>query len=262
MRIFVDAADPREIEEALKTGTVDGITIDLKLISPEINLQTFFNTILALIKKHKPGAHLDIGGAFFQKPGQASKFAKTIKDIVKYEHFSVQIPIGFHESAIISELKKHKILVNCVACMTINQGILAALTGAEYVSFLWSDIRDSAEMEKAETDTDDLPENPEQLKFKYKEMGRALDKALLDPFDLDPEKVVGATHRLFDFHKLPTKIIACSIRSPVDARDAFLAGADIVAIPLGILKEMSDHFMTEKVIDQFRDCFREQKSDE
>ena len=76
-------------------------------------------------------------------------------------------------------------------------------------------------------------------------------KKILDYDDFNPFKVVSATRRIFDEDKIPSEIIAGSMRGAVDVRDARLAGAHIVTVPPKFFPDMINHFKTEEVINQF-----------
>jgi len=253
MEIWIDTTDLTEIETALQTGVVDGITMDWKLIPPKfvINPRPFAKEVLALIKRHKPDTHLDVGGVFFKKPNQTLGFARMIEETFNYKHLTVQIPIGFYELAVIRELAQNKMSVNCVACMDVNQGILAAKAGAKYVSFFWNYIRDGIKEKETEI-IDSSTESEKKFEFQ-KEIDKINEKRSMDGNDFNPEFVVGTFFQLSEHHKWPIKTIAHSIEGLIDVRDAALVRANIIVLPLSLLKNMPEHFMTEMVIEATRD---------
>ena len=56
---------------------------------------------------------------------------------------------------------------------------------------------------------------------------------------------------IFDNYDYPTEILVASIRNPIHVLDAALAGADISTMPLSVAKQMANHPLTDKGIQQF-----------
>jgi len=73
----------------------------------------------------------------------------------------------------------------------------------------------------------------------------------LDKNDFDPFWVVKSTRQILDQDKIPSEIIAGSMRGAVDVRDARLAGAHIVTVPPKFFPDMISHFKTDQVVNQF-----------
>ena len=122
--------------------------------------------------------------------------------------------------------------------MSVNQGIMAASAGANYVSFFWGRIRDG-------------------VNEKYdKEREEAEKIGALDLDDFNPSRVVGMSRAIFSEQFPKVKIIVGSIRQAKDVRDATLAGAHIVTVPPKFLKSMLQHFKTDEVVGQFFADFR------
>ena|GEM_PF-3134350 len=72
--------------------------------------------------------------------------------------------------------------------------------------------------------------------------------------DFDPASVVRRTREIFDRENLKCEIIAGSIRTIWDVRDAMLAGAHIVTVPYKFFAEfpkLVQHFKTDEVVNQF-----------
>src|SRR5258708_39748559 len=59
-----------------------------------------------------------------------------------YKHINIKVPVGWDELAVIAELARRNIPVNCTCCMSYNQAVMAARAGAKYVSIFWGRIRD------------------------------------------------------------------------------------------------------------------------
>lgn len=235
MKIFIDSANLNDIEEALKRGFAEGITTNPSLLAkePKSSFEAHIGKIVELIKKHQPGIHLSV--EVFSRDQkiileQAQKFMKQFA----YPQMSIKVQVGWDELETIKKLSAAGISVNCTACMNVTQAVMAARAGAKYVSLFWGRIRDGG--------TDANMSNERDAAFARK----SLDKS-----DFDPFKVVQATRQIFDQDKIPSEIIAGSMRSAVDVRDARLAGAHIVTVPPKFFPDMISHFKTDQVVNQF-----------
>jgi transaldolase len=56
---------------------------------------------------------------------------------------------------------------------------------------------------------------------------------------------------IFDNYALSTQILAASIRSPEHVKQAALAGADVCTVPLGVIKKLLNHPLTDRGIATF-----------
>ncbi len=54
-----------------------------------------------------------------------------------------------------------------------------------------------------------------------------------------------------DYYEFDTEVIAASIRHPLHAKQAALAGAHIATIPFGVIDKMMNHPLTENGIKKF-----------
>ncbi|KKT29451.1 hypothetical protein A3G55_00615 [Candidatus Giovannonibacteria bacterium RIFCSPLOWO2_12_FULL_44_25] len=235
MKIFIDSANLTDIEEALKRGFAEGITTNPSLLAkePKGSFESHIGAIIDLINKYKPGIHLSVE-VFSRDKEIILKQAREFIREFGYPQISIKVQVGWGELETIKKLSEMGISVNCTACMSVTQAVMAARAGAKYVSLFWGRIRDGG------TDAAMLKER-EETKAK-----KALDDA-----DFDPIRVVSATRRIFDESKINSEIIAGSMRSVVDVRDARLAGAHIVTVPPKFFPDMISHFKTDQVVNQF-----------
>ncbi|MCR4334648.1 MAG: fructose-6-phosphate aldolase [Patescibacteria group bacterium] len=214
MKIFIDSANLLEIENALKKGFISGVTTNPSLLAkePKSGFEKHIKKIVTLLNKYDSKLSLSVE-VFSRDPKEIIEQAKRFKKIFKYKNLSIKVQIGWNELEAINTLSKAGISVNCTACMNVTQALLATNAGARYVSLFWCRIRDGA-----------------------------LDK---------PQDVVSATRKLLDEGKSKSEIIAGSIRSVEDVRDAFIAGAHIVTVPPKFFIPMVEHFKTTEAVDQF-----------
>lgn len=214
MKIFVDTANLAEIEEALERGFPAGITTNPSIIAREekADLREHIGKIIRLLEKHGYDIPLSIE-VFSTKPEEMIRQAEDfVRYFGGYRSLNVKVPIGWDELAVIRELRRHDIKINCTCCMSYNQALLAAGAGANYVSLFFNRIKDGGD---------------------------------------DPVAVVRAVATTFRLRECRTEIIVGSIRQVSDIAVAMQAGADIVTVPPKILRQMPQHPKTDEVVQQF-----------
>jgi len=124
----------------------------------------------------------------------------------------VKIPISASGLEAISVLSKERIKTNLTLCFSLNQALLGAIAGATYVSLF---------------------------------VGR------LDDIGHDGMQLVSEIVKVFDRYKLPSQVIAASIRHPLHVIVAAQAGAHIATIPYTVLMQMIKHPLTDIGISRF-----------
>lgn len=129
----------------------------------------------------------------------------------------VKIPMSVAGLEAISVLSKEGIPTNLTLCFSVNQAILGAVAGATYVSSF---------------------------------VGR------LDDVGHDGMQLVAEIVEVFEHYKLPTKVIAASIRHPLHVTAAAKAGAHIATIPYSVLMQMVKHPLTDIGITRFAEDWR------
>ncbi|MDR3239286.1 MAG: fructose-6-phosphate aldolase [Clostridiales bacterium] len=73
----------------------------------------------------------------------------------------------------------------------------------------------------------------------------------LDDVGSDSITLIEQTADIFSIHKIPTEIIAASIRHPIHVIESARAGAHIATIPYGVIIQMSRHPLTDLGIERF-----------
>ncbi len=126
---------------------------------------------------------------------------------------NIKIPITAEGLKATSYLRQEQIKVNMTLCFSANQALLGALAGATYVSIFIGRLDDAGHD------------------------GMAVVEDALTMLDNYPE--------------LDTQLIAASIRHPLHATYAALAGADIATVPYKVLMQMIQHPMTDTGIRRF-----------
>lgn len=127
-------------------------------------------------------------------------------------NITVKLPMTPDGLKACSVFKSEGIKTNITLIFSANQALLAARAGASYVSPF---------------------------------LGR------LDDIGHNGMDLVGTIAQIFELHNIDTEIIAASIRHPQHVTDAALHGAHIGTMPIGVMKQMFKHPLTDKGIDAF-----------
>ncbi|MES2953217.1 MAG: transaldolase family protein [Patescibacteria group bacterium] len=237
MKLFLDTANLADIEEAFQSGYIEGVTTNPSLLAkePKGNYLAHMKKIVALCKKYSKTASLSVE-VFATDKKEMVKQAVEFSKALKYKHLAIKIPISYKGEnylSVIRELSDRGIIVNATACMTPMQLVSAAASGAQFVSLFYNRVRDGATEEKYDAERTKL------------EM-----EGVIEQNDYDPNSVlVETTDLLIDYPK--ARIIAGSIRTPLDVKYAGLAGADIVTASPAIFKKMFGHYKTDHAVGQF-----------
>jgi transaldolase len=125
----------------------------------------------------------------------------------------VKIPMSEPGLEAIARLRAEGIRTNCTLVFSTNQGLLAAKAGAVLISPF---------------------------------VGR------LDDINQEGMIIVRQLAEIFAIHDIRAEVLAASIRHPLHATQAALAGAHIATLPFKVLKQMVHHPLTESGIVQFR----------
>jgi transaldolase len=214
MKIFVDSANLVEIEEALERGFPAGITTNPSILSKEErgDFREHIKKIIGLVERYGYDIPLSVEVFSTDPTEMVAQAEDFVRHFGGYGNLYVKVPIGWDELAVIRELRRRGVKVNCTCCMSVNQAIMAARAGANFVSLFYGRIRD---------------------------------------IGYDAASVVRATRQVFREGQVPAEIIVGSIRHIHDVNEAFLAGADIVTVPPKFFRQMVSHPKTDEAVHQF-----------
>jgi len=148
----------------------------------------------------------------------ATQMVNEARDIVTWApNIAVKIPATAAGLEATSILSKEGVSVNFTLCFSLNQALLAALAGAAYVSPFVGRL-------------DDIGHD-----------GMGLVKEIVD---------------VYAHYKLPTQVIAASIRHAQHCVQAAQAGAHIATVPYAVLTQMIKHPLTDTGVVRFREDFK------
>jgi transaldolase len=224
MKLFVDTANLDELEQCLKRGFPSGVTTNPSILSKEQrrDFREHINDMIAVLKKYNADIPLSVE-VFTADPEEMLPQAEAfLSHFGHYPNLNIKVPVGWNELAVIAELRRRGIRVNCTCCMSYNQAIMAARAGANYVSLFWGRIRD---------------------------------------IGYDAGSVVRAVHETLREWKSDSEIIVGSIRHIADINEAMQAGADILTVPPKFFPQMCGHPKTDEAVKQFVTEFQKWQSE-
>ena len=73
----------------------------------------------------------------------------------------------------------------------------------------------------------------------------------IDDIGLDGMELIQQIRQIFDNYGMPTKILAASIRHPKHMLDCALVGEDVATVPLGVIKQLMNHPLTDIGLQKF-----------
>lgn len=205
MQLYIDTANVEEIREIAGWGILSGVTTNPSLAAKYGRpFREVVSEIAAIVDG--PISAEVIGLEWEGMVTEGRELAKISPNVV------IKIPItpdGLHATKVLSS---EGIKVNMTLVFSANQALLAASSGASYVSPFVGRLDDVGQ--------------------------RGMDLV---------EEIVD----IFTNYDISTEVIAASIRHPQHVTEAALAGAHISTIPYSVFKQMSEHPLTEKGIDRF-----------
>lgn len=205
MKFFVDTAEINEIKELAATGLLDGVTTNPSLIAKS---GRDFKEVIAEICAAVEGpvsaevTALDADGMV----AEGKKLAKIAKNV------AVKVPLTLDGLKACRTLSQAGTMVNVTLCFSANQALLAAKSGATFISPF---------------------------------IGR------LDDINIDGMELIREIRQIYDNYDFNTEILAASIRTANHVKEAALIGADVATVPPAVLKGLIKHPLTDKGIESF-----------
>jgi transaldolase len=206
MKIFLDTANLESIKKFNDMGLLDGITTNPSLMSKEGgNPKDAMEEITKIIKGD---VSLEVLSTDYSGMIEEGKRLREYGDNVV-----VKVPMTPDGLKACKTLSSERIPVNVTLIFSANQALLAAKSGAKYVSPF---------------------------------IGR------LDDIGQDGMKLIDDIKKIFkNYPELKTQILVASVRHPVHVVDAAKIGADVVTLPPAVLDKMLQHPLTKIGLDNF-----------
>jgi transaldolase len=205
MKIFLDTANIGEVREAMAAGLLDGVTTNPTLIAKE---KRPFEAVIREICEVCPGpvSAECMSEEAAQIIPEARRLTKIAPNIV------VKIPVTREGLKAVSSLSKEGIRTNVTLCFSAVQALLAAKSGASYVSPF---------------------------------VGRLDDAGHIGM------QIIQDIRTIYRNYSLATEIIVASIRHPLHVLEAARMGADIATMPFAVFQRLFQHPLTDIGIARF-----------
>lgn len=216
MKIFLDTANLESIRKFNDMGLLDGITTNPSLMSKEGGDPK--HVMEEITKIIKGDVSLEVVSTEY------SGMIEEGKRLREYgENVVVKVPMTSDGLKACKHLSSVGIPVNVTLVFSPNQALLAAKSGAKYVSPF---------------------------------IGR------LDDIGQDGMNLIRDIKKIFDNYKddFKTHILVASIRHPIHVVDAAKIGADVVTLPPAVLDKMLHHPLTDIGLENFLSDWKKLKS--
>ena len=206
MKIFLDTANLESIKKFNDMGLLDGITTNPSLMSKEGGNPK--NAMEKITKIIKGDVSLEVVSTEYSGMMEEGKRLREYGDNVV-----VKVPMTPDGLKACKSLSSEGIPVNVTLIFSANQALLAAKSGAKYVSPF---------------------------------IGR------LDDIGQDGMNLIKDINEIFkNYPDFKTQILVASIRHPLHVIDAAKIGADVVTLPPAVLEKMMQHPLTKIGLENF-----------
>ena len=205
MKIFLDTANLQAIKQYNDMGLLDGITTNPSLLAKEGgNPQKAMEEITKIIKGD---VSLEV---------VATDYAGMMDEGHKLKQYGsnvvIKVPMTADGLKACKSFSQEGIPVNVTLVFSPNQALLAAKTGAKYVSPF---------------------------------IGR------LDDVGQDGMSLIAEIKQIFSNYDFKTQILVASVRHPMHVVEAAKIGADVVTLPPDVLGKMLKHPLTDNGLKAF-----------
>lgn len=205
MQLFIDSAEINDVRRAAETSLCDGVTTNPSLAAKAgKDYNEVLKEICSIIKGPVSAETVSPDADGMVKEGIA--FSKIAKNIV------VKVPMTVEGMKACQQLTKKGIRVNVTLVFSANQALLAAKSGAFFVSPFVGRLDDIGEV------------------------GMDLIKEI---------------KLIYDNYKFKTQILVASVRNPIHVLDAAKIGADIATMPYSVFEQLFRHTLTDVGIKKF-----------
>ena len=199
MKIFLDSANLESIKKYNDMGILDGITTNPSLLSKEGGDPQ--KTMEEIVRIIDGDVSLEVVSTEYEGMLEEGRHLRKYGDNVV-----VKCPMTPEGLKACKALTAEGIPVNVTLIFSSNQAILAAKSGAKYVSPF---------------------------------IGR------LDDVGKDGMQLISEIKQIFSNYKFSTQVLVASIRHPIHVIEAGKIGADVVTLPPAVLEKMFKHPLTD-----------------
>ncbi len=211
MKFFIDTANLEQITEAQNLGILDGVTTNPSLMAKEgitgdSNIISHYKKICEIVDGDVSAEV--ISTEFDGMVEEGNRLSKISDQIV------VKIPMTKNGVRALKYFSNNNIKTNCTLIFSPGQALLAAKSGANYVSPF---------------------------------IGR------LDDISSDGLSLISEIRQIFDNFNFKTEILSASIRHNMHIIDCAKIGSDVVTAPLSSIVGLLNHPLTDSGLKKFLD---------
>jgi transaldolase len=205
MKIFIDSADIAEIEEAAAMGLLEGCTTNPSLLAKAgRKIETAIPEICEIVNGPVSAEVVGVEYDAILREGRA--LAKLHKNVV------VKVPLLADGLRAVRTFKQEGIRTNVTLCFTATQALLAAKSGAAYISPF---------------------------------LGR------LDDVGQDSTELLAQIVTIYSNYDFDTEVLAASIRSTLHVTQAAQLGVDCATLPIAVIRQLLKHPLTDVGLEKF-----------
>ena len=207
MKIFLDTANVASIISFVDMGVLDGVTTNPTLIAKEN--RDFLGLVTDILRIVPGPVNLEVVSQ------ETEGMVKEGRELASLgSNVVVKCPMTAAGLVAVRKLRKEGINTNVTLVFSPNQALLAAKSGASYVSPF---------------------------------IGR------LDDAGHEGMKVIADTVQIFRNYDIQTQVLVASIRHPVHVVEAAKLGAHVATMPPDVLDKMVKHPLTDVGLKRFLD---------
>lgn len=205
MKFFVDTADINQIKKLNSLGLVDGVTTNPSIIAK--SGKNFFDVIKQITEVVSGPVSAEVTATDSEGMiNEGMALSKIATNVV------VKVPLTMDGLKACKELSDRGIMVNVTLCFSANQALLAAKSGAAFISPFVGRLEDVGQD------------------------GMGLIQDILD---------------IYEHYGFKTEVLVASVRNASHVHQSALLGAHIVTAPPSVIEQLSQHPLTEKGLELF-----------
>jgi transaldolase len=205
MKFFIDTADLTEIRSLASSGLLDGVTTNPSLIAESGGV---FAEVIAQICEIIPGpVSAEVAGTEYD---QIMAEAHVLRKIAK--NVCIKVPLTPDGLRACKHLSNDGTMVNVTLCFSAAQALLAAKSGASFISPF---------------------------------VGR------VDDIGWDGMQLVSDIVDIYNNYDFKTEVLVASVRGPGHVIEAAKMGAHVATLPPAVLRSLFNHPLTDKGLATF-----------
>ena len=205
MKFFIDTADLMEIRSLASSGLLDGVTTNPSLIAKNGGK---FADVIAQICEIIPGpVSAEVAATeYTQIMAEAAVLRKIAGNVC------IKVPLTPDGLRACKHLSSDGTMVNVTLCFTAAQALLAAKSGASFISPF---------------------------------VGR------VDDIGWDGMQLVSDIIEIYNNYTFKTEVLVASVRGPLHVIEAAKMGAHVATLPPAVLRSLFNHPLTDKGLATF-----------